>query len=233
VSSSGASDTTRSGVIAVKICGLTRASDAEGAERSGTAYVGAIMAGGARQLSVDGARRVLGPRRATVQRVVVFGDQGAEEVIRTVQALDLEVAQLHGHATPDGIRTIRRETGRTVWPVLRVAGTALPEGATALAEAAGVVVLDAHVVGQLGGTGVALDWGGLQHDVWALRESIPGVQIVLAGGLRPHNVVEAIRLLAPDVVDVSSGVETSTGVKDPVLVEQFIAAVRSAAGMQR
>ena len=117
--------------------------------------------------------------------------------------------------------------------MLRVAGTALPEGATALAEAAGVVVLDAHVVGQLGGTGVALDWGALQHDVWALRESIPGVQIVLAGGLRPHNVVEAIRLLAPDVVDVSSGVETSTGVKDPVLVEQFIAAVRSAAGMQR
>jgi len=120
-----------------------------------------------------------------------------------------------------------------VWPVLRVAGTPLPDGAAALAAAAGVVVLDTHVLGQLGGTGVALDWSGLQHAVLALRASVPGVRIVLAGGLRPANVIDAVRLLSPDVVDVSSGVESVTGVKDPVLVEQFVAAVRSAAGIQR
>ncbi|WP_411281939.1 phosphoribosylanthranilate isomerase [Gemmatimonas sp.] len=227
------SDRSRSVSIAVKICGLTRVGDAAHAAHVGAAYLGAIMAGGPRLLRWDRARAVLGPRRHDLQRVVVFGEQHPDEVIVTVRALDLDIAQLHGTCTPDAIEIIRRETGRTVWPVLRVAGTTLPDGAAALAAAAGAVVLDAHVVGQLGGTGVALDWSGLQAAVRALRASVPGVRIILAGGLRPANVIEAIRLLSPDVVDVSSGVESETGVKDPVLVEQFVAAVHSAAGMQR
>ena len=105
--------------------------------------------------------------------------------------------------------------------------------AAALGAAAGAGVLDAHVVGQLGGTGVALDWSGLQDAVAALRAAVPGIRVILAGGLRPANVSVAIRLLSPDVVDVSSGVECNTGFKDPVLVEQFVAAVRSAAGMSQ
>ncbi len=217
----------------VKICGLTRERDAAHAVSAGASYVGAIMAGGPRLLTLDRARAVLGPRRHDVQRVVVFGDQHPDDVIVTVQALDLDVAQLHGACTAASIDAIRRETGRVVWPVLRVAGTTLPDDAVALGMSAGAVVLDAHVVGQLGGTGVALDWSGLRDAVEALRESVPGIRIILAGGLRPRNVIEAIRLLSPDVVDVSSGVESETGVKDPVLVEQFVAAVRSAAGMQR
>ncbi|WP_373060569.1 hypothetical protein [Gemmatimonas sp.] len=223
----------RTATIAVKICGLTRVGDAAHAAHTGAAYLGAIMAGGPRLLTLDRARAVLGPRRHDVQRVVVFGEQHLDEVIVMVRALDLDIAQMHGTCTPDVIETIRRETGRAVWPVLRVAGTTLPDGAAALAAAAGVVVLDTHVLGQLGGTGVALDWSGLQHAVLALRASVPGVRVVLAGGLRPANVIDAVRLLSPDVVDVSSGVESVTGVKDPVLVEQFVAAVRSAAGIQR
>ena len=228
-----ASERPRTATVAVKICGLTRVGDAAHAAQSGAAYLGAIMAGGPRLLTLDRARVVLGPRRHDVQRVVVFGEQRPDEVIVTVRTLDLDIAQLHGMCTPDAIVTIRRETGRTVWPVLRVAGTTLPDDAAALATAAGAVVLDAHVVGQLGGTGVALDWSGLQDAVRALRESVPGVCIILAGGLRPANVIDAMRLLSPDVVDVSSGVESDTGVKDPVLVEQFVAAVGSAAGKQR
>ncbi|WP_310569369.1 phosphoribosylanthranilate isomerase [Gemmatimonas sp.] len=217
----------------VKICGLTRERDAQHAVTTGASYIGAIMAGGPRLLTMDRARAVLGPRRHDVQRVVVFGDQHPDDVIVTVQTLDLDVAQLHGAYTAASIDTIRRETGRMVWPVLRVAGTMLPDDAAALGASAGTVVLDAHVVGQLGGTGVALDWSGLRNAVGALRESVPGIRIILAGGLRPRNVIEAIRLLSPDVVDVSSGVESETGLKDPMLVEQFVAAVRSAAGMQR
>lgn len=220
-------------VVAVKICGLTRQPDAAHAMNAGASYVGAIMAGGPRLLTVDRARAVLGPRRHDVQRVVVFGDQHPDDVIVAVQTLDLDIAQLHGACTPRSIEVIRRETGCVVWPVLRVAGTTLPPDAVALGASAGTVVLDAHVVGQLGGTGVALDWSGLRDAVEALRESVPGLRVVLAGGLRPTNVIEAIRLLSPDVVDVSSGVESETGVKDLVLVEQFVAAVRSAAGMQR
>lgn len=217
----------------IKICGLTREGDAAHAVHAGASYVGAIMAGGPRLLTAHRARAVLGPRRHDVQRVVVFGNQPPDEVIVTVQTLDLDIAQLHGVCTVASIDRIRRETGRAVWPVLRVAGTTLPDDAVALGASAGAVVLDAHVVGQLGGTGVALDWSGLRDAVEALRESVPGIRIILAGGLRPGNVIDAIRLLSPDVVDVSSGVESETGVKDPVLVEQFVAAVRSAARMQR
>lgn len=219
--------------LQVKICGLTRAGDAEHAAQTGAAYLGAIMAGGPRLLTEAQASTVLGRRRNGVQRVVVFGVQPLDEILRTVEALDLDIAQLHGTCTPMGVATLRRESGRMVWPVLRIDGTTLPGNAVALADAAGAVVLDAHVVGQLGGTGVALNWSGLQKAVVALRASVPGVRIILAGGLRPANVSDAIRLLAPDVVDVSSGVESEPGIKDSVLVEQFVAAARSAAGKQQ
>ncbi len=217
----------------VKICGLTRESDAAQAERVGAAYLGVIMAGGPRLLSIEQARAVLGPRRHSVQRVVVFGDQSVDEVVVSIETLDLDVAQLHGGCTAGVIETLQRQTGRIVWPVLRVAGITLPDDAVDLAAAAGTVVLDAHVIGQLGGTGVALDWSGLGDAVGALRQSVPEVRVILAGGLRPSNVEAAIRLLSPDVVDVSSGVESAPGVKDPVLVEQFVAAAHAAAGMQR
>jgi len=218
---------------AVKICGLTRTGDAAHAADSGASYLGAIMAGGPRLLTMDQARAVLGPHRHDVQRVVVFGDQRPDEVIVTIRELDLDIAQLHGASTPASIAAIRLATGRTVWPVLRIGGTTLPADAVALGASAGAVVLDAHVVGQLGGTGVALDWSGLRDAVQTLRAAVPGIRVILAGGLRPTNVIEAMRLLSPDVLDVSSGVESETGVKDPMLVEQFVAAVRSAAGMQR
>jgi phosphoribosylanthranilate isomerase len=217
--------------VGVKVCGLTRVEDAQHAERSGAAWLGAIMAGGPRLLTAAQARHVLGPRRQGVQRVVVFGAQSVEEVVDTVQALELDVAQLHGDCTPATIEEVRRRTGAAVWPVLRVSGVTLPADAQELAVAAGQIVLDAHVVGQLGGTGVALDWSGLRESVADLRDVVPGVRVILAGGLRPENIGLACRLLAPDVVDVSSGVESAPGVKDPVRVEQFVAAARAAAGM--
>ena len=118
-----------------------------------------------------------------------------------------------------------------MWPVLRVDGIVLPSNAPALAEAAGALVLDAKVLGQLGGTGTALDWAGLVDAVKQLRAAVPGLELVLAGGLRAANVAQAIALLEPDVVDVSSGVETAPGVKDPVAVEAFVSAVSAAKRM--
>ena len=135
-------------MIAVKICGLTRTGDAAQAVDAGAAYVGAIMAGGPRVLTLDRARAVLGPRRHEVQRVVVFGDHHPDAVIVTIRQLDLDIAQLHGACTPATIDAIRLATGRAVWPVLRIAGTLLPANAAALGAAAGAVVLDAHVVGR-------------------------------------------------------------------------------------
>lgn len=217
----------------VKICGLTREQDALHAEASGAQFLGAILAGGPRLLTPDRARSVLGPRRHGVKRVAVFGDQSIDEVVVLGQELDLDVLQLHGDHGVSAVRTIAERSGREVWPVLRVSGTELPDEAAALAVVSGALVLDAHVVGQLGGTGVTLDWSGLQASVHRLREAVPHLRVVLAGGLRPANVKDAIRLLSPQVVDVSSGVETAPGVKDPALVRQFVMAAHDAVETQR
>lgn len=219
-------------MTAIKICGLTRREDAEHAVLSGANHVGAILASGPRLLSTAQAKTVLGPRRHGVRRVAVFGPQTASQIVTLVHELDLDVAQLHGDVTVEDIHHIASATSRAVWPVLRVEGTVLPAQAAELGAAAGWLVLDANVVGQLGGTGVALDWSGLVDQVAALRGAVPALQLVLAGGLRASNVTQAIQLLAPEVVDVSSGVETAPGVKDPVAVEQFVKAVHAATGIR-
>ncbi len=217
-------------VTVAKICGLTRTVDATHAEASGAAYLGVILASGPRLLDVDRAAAVLGPRRHGVRRVAIFGHRAPDDIIRVVTQLDLDVAQLHGEPSVRDVEHIRRATNRAVWPVVRVDGTTLPDDAADLAAAAGALVLDAKVVGQLGGTGVALDWSGLQDAIAALRRDVPAFQFVLAGGLRPENVALAIRLLSPQVADVSSGVEVSPGVKDPVAVERFVKAVQDVTG---
>ena len=217
----------------VKICGLTQRRDADLAERAGASYLGVILASGPRVLDVERARAVLGPRRHSVQRVAVFGSIPVEELLAVSVSLDLDVLQLHGETSAQQIRLLRTATARTVWPVLRVDGVTLPKEAADLALAAGALVLDAQVAGRLGGTGVTLDWEGLAKAVAGLRKTVPGLQFVLAGGLREDNVASAIRLLSPDVVDVSSGVETAPGVKDQSAVERFVSAARAAKGIER
>lgn len=216
-------------MVRVKICGLTRTEDARMAEAAGASYLGGILASGPRLLTPDQFRHVLGPRRHGVERVAVFGNQPAAEVLALADTLDLDVLQLHSPRSAAEVALIVRESGRTVWPVVRVAGTVLPPDAAALASVCGALVLDAHVVGQLGGTGVALDWSGLAGEVASLRKRVPALTLILAGGLRPGNVDAALRLLSPEVVDVSSGVESAPGVKDPVRVQQFVQAVRDTA----
>ena len=111
--------------------------------------------------------------------------------------------------------------------VLRVDGTTIPEAAVNLATEAGALLLDAKVVGQLGGTGTQLDWAGLANAVMKLRAGVNTLQLVLAGGLNAQNVGTAHELLRPDVVDVSSGVEVSPGVKDADAMAAFISAARA------
>jgi phosphoribosylanthranilate isomerase len=211
---------------AVKVCGLTRPEDARLAEALGAGFLGVILAGGPRLVTAEQAAEVLGPPRRTVRRVAVFGTQPLDEVARVRDALRLDVLQLHGGTTPEAVQRLRAGGDAAPWPVVRVAGPALPPGTHDLAAAAGVLVLDALVPGQLGGTGVPLDWHALADGVQALREAVPGVHVVIAGGLRPGNVAAMCRLLSPEVVDVSSGVEQAPGVKDPVRLGQFLSAAR-------
>ncbi|MDX2183802.1 MAG: phosphoribosylanthranilate isomerase [Gemmatimonadaceae bacterium] len=209
----------------IKICGLTRELDVVAAVEAGAAYVGMIFAGGPREIGVEQAAAVGRKAVGQAQRVGVFGAQRVEEIARIAEAASLDVIQLHADPTPVDVRAVRVATARPVWGVLRVSGNRLPVGAPALAEAADAVVLDPKVEGQLGGSGQALAWSELSEEVDALRRL---TMVVLAGGLRPENVEDAIRALRPDVVDVSSGVESAPGIKDHERVRAFARATHAA-----
>jgi phosphoribosylanthranilate isomerase len=209
----------------IKFCGLTRPVDTQQAVALGAAFVGGIRAGGPRLLSTDAWRRTLSDVPASVARVAVLGAMSPSAVVAEVETLGADVAQLHGDPTASDVAHLSKR-GLQVWPVLRVAGFELPREAWALSEHADALVLDALVHGQLGGTGVALNWQALGESVERWRSEFPNVQLVLAGGLHADNVAHAIRLLAPDVVDVSSGVEIAPGIKDPERMRAFADAVR-------
>lgn len=212
-------------MIAIKFCGLTRPEDARVAASSGAAYAGVIFAGGPRNLTIDRARDVLNELPASVRRVGVFAAQSATEIAEASERLGLHVVQLHGDSSAERVVRLRRAFGGEVWTVVRVVGSTLPASFADAVEAGDGVLLDAYVPGALGGTGVALPWSQLGEALDRYRGS---VRLVLAGGLKPENVAQAIAELAPDVVDVSSGVERAPGIKDHDRIRAFAAAVSNA-----
>ena len=154
----------------------------------------------------------------------VFASQSESEIADIASVVGLHVVQLHGEPDPDRIRAVRAATGLEVWAVVRTADGVLPERVDDVADAADAVLIDALVTGALGGTGRVVPWGRLGE---ALDAMAAGHRIVLAGGLTPENVAEAISYVSPMIVDVSSGVEAAPGVKAPARIRAFIAAVRA------
>jgi phosphoribosylanthranilate isomerase len=213
--------------VDVKFCGLTRAVDAEYAASIGAAYVGVIFASGPRLQTIESARDVLRNVPRYIQRVGVFGDQSIEEIARVATEVELDVVQLHGSADASRIDALRDHFTGDIWPVIRAKNGVLPDFALDLAKAGDGLLLDAYVDGTLGGTGVALPWNQMAPALRALRGE-HDTTIVLAGGLTSENVGAAIAALAPDVVDVSSGVEHSPGVKDHARMLAFRDAVTHA-----
>ena len=211
--------------VDIKFCGLTRPEDAQYAVTLGAAYVGVIFAGGPRSLTPERALAVLREIPPGVRRVGVFANQSASDIARTVDAVGLDVVQLHGSADARRIGDIRAAVHAAVWPVVRVAGEILPETTRELLRLGDGLLLDAFVPGALGGTGVTVAWTALSNDLQRIRGDAP---IILAGGLRPENVGEAIAALGPNVVDVSSGVESAPGIKDHERMRAFRDAVSNA-----
>lgn len=211
----------------VKFCGLTRAADAAAAAELGASHAGVIFAGGPRLVTMDRAVEVLAGLPRRVGRVGVFADQDPDTVAGVVASVGLTAVQLHTPRRPAQLAEVGRTTGVEVWAVVRVAGGELPPDYERLAEAADAVVVDALVAGQLGGTGTAVDWEAL---ALALERRGRPRRLVLAGGLRPENVARAVAIVAPDGVDVSSGVESAPGVKDHDRMRRFaLAAAEPAA----
>lgn len=209
-------------MVEVKICGLTRSIDAAAADAAGCSYLGVIFAGGPRHRSPAEARTTLDGRGA--RKVGVFSFQSVGEVADVVAAVGLDVVQLHGDAGPERVDAIRAASGREVWAVVRTADGVLPGDVEELADAADALLIDALSPGALGGSGIAVPWGLLGESLDAMAA---GHRIVLAGGLTPENVGEAIGYVSPMVVDVSSGVESAPGIKDHARIRAFVAAVRA------
>jgi phosphoribosylanthranilate isomerase len=207
----------------VKICGLTNAADARAAVEAGARYVGVVFAGGARALTVAQARVVLDDEGHSVQRVGVIGTQSLDEIGAIAREAALDIVQLHADPDLRAVTEVRDRTRCAVWAVVRIQDDELPRRYDALAEESDAVVLDSYSHVQLGGTGRALQWS-------LLASSIAGRprprRLVLAGGLHPDNVSDAVDALHPDVLDVSSGVEQAIGHKDHELVRAFIRAAR-------
>ena len=205
----------------VKICGLTRSVDAEAADAAGAAYLGVVFAGGPRLQTASDARAILSGRRA--RKVGVFAEQSAEEIATIASTAMLDVVQLHAVSSVERIAAVRAATGLEVWAGVRTADGILGDETDALIDAADALLVDALVPGQLGGTGATIPWLALGESLDAMSM---GARVVLAGGLTPENVAEAIDYVAPSIVDVSSGVESAPGIKDHARIRAFVAAVR-------
>jgi phosphoribosylanthranilate isomerase len=201
---------------------MTRPQDAALGAEIGASYIGVVFANGPRRVTPAQAKKIFEAAGKKVKHVGVFGTNDPDEIARTSEEARFDVAQLHADPTISDIRAVRRKFGGEIWAAIRIAGTHIPPESEALFDTADAIVLDARAEKQLGGTGQALPWDELAVDLARDRGSC---SVVLAGGLRPGNVGSAVRTLGPDVVDVSSGIESAPGIKDPWLMREFYAAV--------
>jgi phosphoribosylanthranilate isomerase len=213
-------------MVDVKICGVCSAADAEAAGLAGAGYVGVILAPGfSRTVSLDAAAVILAA--AGTRRAGVFVDASPADVLRAADRLALDVVQLHGDESPETVAEVVAGGGTRVWKAVRVREAADVKDAVArFGSLVDGLLLDGWSAAAHGGVGARFDWAAGA----AARSGLPaGVDLIVAGGLRPDNVAAAVALLRPRVVDVSSGVESSPGRKSIRLVHEFMEGARSAA----
>lgn len=200
-----------------KICGITRVEDALAAVAAGADAIGLVFyAPSLRAVSLGRAQEILRALPPFVTTVGLFVDAARDEVEALLEALPLDLLQFHGDETPADCEGF----GRPYMKALRVRPGLDLHAQARLYAGAQALLLDTFVPGVPGGTGEAFDWDLVPHDL--------AKPVVLAGGLTPDNVGEAIRRVRPFAVDVSGGVEQARGVKDAAMIEAFIRAVRHA-----
>lgn len=211
----------------VKICGLTTIEDAQAAAAAGADAVGFVFAESPRQVSIDAARAISHALPPFVTRVGVFVEPTYDEAMRAVEGARLHVVQVHGDVEASTIERLR-ELGCDVMQAVAMRDEAAAEAA--LSTVADALLLDAYVPGKAGGTGQTFDWRLAADVVRGLQQNGRHVPVVLAGGLTPANVADAVRAVRPWAVDVSSGVELEPGRKCPQKMREFVRKVREANG---
>ena len=201
--------------VRVKICGITRVEDALAAAKAGADAIGLVFyAKSPRAVDIEQAREILAALPPFVTTVGLFVDAERSELERILASVPLDLLQFHGDESVQQCEAF----GRPYIKALRVkAGDDIAAQVARYPSAQGIL-LDAYVEGVPGGTGEAFDWSLIPQTLSKL--------LILAGGLRPDNVAEAVSRVRPYAVDVSGGVEASKGVKDVEKVGAFIRAAR-------
>jgi phosphoribosylanthranilate isomerase len=203
----------------IKVCGIMNLFELEAAVSAGADAVGFVIEveGSRHSISAEAARDLIGMLPVFTKSVAVMAPKNLEGALALARRTGADVLQVHGGLAPEEIRTLRHRAVR------RVIAAAAPgsEEASRLGEVADAVLLDTFKDGRLGGTGTVHDWSISA----AMARELP-VPVILAGGLDPSNVREAIGKVRPYAVDVSSGVETD-GRKDPAKIASFVMEVRA------
>ena len=212
--------------VEVKICGLSTPETMDAAVEAGADMVGLVFfPKSPRNVSLEQAASLAARARGRARIVTLVVDADDAQIKDIVAKVGPDLIQAHGSESPERIAEIARLTGRPVIKAIRVKDHADIAAAAQFSEAASLILYDAKAPETLGsalpgGNGHAFDWG--------LLEGGRRPAFVLAGGLTPDNVAEAIRVTGAPVVDVSSGVESAPGVKDIGLIRKFIEAAKAA-----
>jgi len=215
----------------IKICGITNVEDARAAAGAGADAVGLnFYAPSPRYVDLELARKIVASLPRGIIKVGLFVNADVDEVIRRFDELGLDLIQLHGDEPP---RYLGQLGGRPVMRAFRPGAEGLEPVGRYLTDcrqlgcAPRLVLIDALVSGEYGGTGRVADWQ-LLKTYRAGPETDWRPPLVLAGGLTPGNVAEAIHAVRPAAVDTASGVELQRGRKDRAAVEAFVRAARAA-----
>jgi phosphoribosylanthranilate isomerase len=207
----------------IKFCGTTSLDDALASIEAGADALGFIFATSKRRVTMEQAREILRNVPDRLERIGVFLDEGAEVILRHVTELNLTGVQLHGKESAGELRSELGEDRRKDLLIIKtvlvrdgfVAG--LPDLETAKDE------VDAWLLDSGAGSGKTFDWQRVRKQLGDRK-----ARFIIAGGLNPENVGEAMKIFTPWGVDVVSGIEREPGRKDPEKMEAFIAAVRKA-----
>jgi phosphoribosylanthranilate isomerase len=207
--------------VRVKICGLRETADVETAVRAGAAYVGFVFfPKSPRNVTLGEAASLAAAVPPGVAKVALTVDADDATLEAMLAAVPIDMLQLHGHESPDRVAAVKARFGLPVMKAVGVAGEADLAALEAYSRVADQILVDAKPApgAELpGGNGLAFDWRLIAGRRWP-------VPWMLAGGLTAENVGEAIRLTGARQVDVSSGVESAPGFKDPVKIEDFLEA---------
>jgi phosphoribosylanthranilate isomerase len=209
----------------VKICGLSSRATLEGAIEAGADFVGLVFyPPSPRHVDMTTAAKLAEAARGRAKIVALIVDAPEDTIKDIARRVKPDYFQAHGHEDAESVQAIEKNTGVRVIKAIKVEDAADVQLARIYREAAHMILFDAKAPQALanalpGGNGMSFDWSLLSRNRKPKR-------FMLSGGLSPANVAEAIEATGAPIVDVSSGVESSPGIKDLELVRRFIAAAR-------